>query len=502
MKILSVGQIRQADAYTIENEPIRSIDLMERASRTISDWIVSHADGKSRIVIFAGMGNNGGDGLAVARHLIDKGFAVRVFVVRVGENMSSDCATNYERVKSMAPACLSDIRCADDFPSIERTDIVVDAVFGSGLNRRLEGLAEELIKYLNTREAVKVAIDIPSGLFADKPMENKAVAFGAGYTLTFQFPKLSFFFAESDSYVGQWEVMDIGLHKDFIENVDTPYFFTLSGMVKPMLHKRPKFSHKGNYGHALLVAGSAGKTGAAILAARSAMRTGVGLLTVHLPQSAVLPLQVSLPEAMVSVDSCDTCLTKLPDIQAYNAIGIGPGLGQDERTMLAVKNLIQNVQSPMVMDADALNILSKNPTWIPFLPQGTILTPHPKEFERLVGKSNNSFERLAKLRSFAVKNRIIVVLKGAHTIVAFPNGNCFFNSTGNAGMATAGSGDVLTGVILSLLAQGYTAPEAAVLGVYLHGLAGDVAKEKFGEDGLLAGDIADGLCTAVRMLRE
>ena len=313
-----------------------------------------------------------------------------------------------------------------------------------------------------------MAIDVPSGLFADQPSALGFI-FKADYTLSFQFPKLAFLFPENDPYVGRFEILDIGLHPRYVEEVETRNLLTVKAMVKPILHSRTKYSHKGTYGHALLIAGSEGKTGAALLGAKACLRTGVGLLSVHLPKMAQLPLQTAIPEAMVDGDESETCFTMFKDLDAYSAVGVGPGLGKADETQRALKRLIQEVQVPLVMDAVALNILSENPTWLAFLPAKTILTPHPKEFERLVGKTTTSFERLERQRELSMKHNIIIVLKGAHTSITMPNGTCFFNTTGNPGMATAGSGDVLTGIILSLLAQRYSPEEAAVLGVYLHG---------------------------------
>jgi NAD(P)H-hydrate epimerase len=324
--------------------------------------------------------------------------------------------------------------------------------------------------------------------------------FKADYTLTFQNPKLAFLLPENDPYVGRFEVLDIGLHPRYLEEVETNNLLTVKAMVKPILHNRTKYSHKGTYGHTLLIAGSEGKTGAALLGAKACLRTGVGLLSVHLPKVAQLPLQTAIPEAMIDGDDSETCFSTFGKLDAYTAVGVGPGLGKADDTVRALKRLIQEVQVPLVMDADALNILSDNPTWLPFLPAKTILTPHPKEFERLVGKSSTSFERLEKQRELAVKYNLIVIVKGAHTTVAMPNGTIFFNTTGNPGMATAGSGDVLTGIILSLLAQRYSPEEAAVLGVYLHGLAGDLAADEIGQEALMASDITEHLGKACAAL--
>ena len=511
MKILPVEKIREADAFTIENEPIDSIDLMERAASKVYEWFMKRCKTKEvSVKIFCGIGNNGGDGLALARMLYFSGIIPQVFVVRYSDKMSADCEVNFNRLKEETEVPMYDVFSEDDFPQIYDNDIVVDAIFGSGLNRPIEGFTAELINYLNKNNAIKIAIDIPSGLFSfcgqqstlPEPVEGKCQRFDklsdrqvqnsilkADYTLSFQFPKLSFMFPEYDAFVGKWEVLDINLHKDFIDNVETLNFFTTDDVVRPIVRKRAKFSHKGTYGHALLVAGSSGKTGAALLASEACMRTGVGLLTAHLPKDALLPMQTYLPEAMTSIDKSDTHCTEINDIIPYTAIGVGPGIGKNEETVTLLKKIIQEATQPLVLDADALNIIADNPTWLSFLPDNTILTPHPKEFDRMFGMTNNSFERLELQRKMSVAHNIIIVQKGAHTAITFPNGTCFFNSTGNPGMATAGSGDVLTGVILSLLAQRYTPQEAALLGVYLHGKAGDIAAQEYGMESMMARDI-------------
>ncbi len=494
MKILPVEKIREADAFTIENEPIDSVDLMERAASKVYEWFMKRCKTKEvSVKIFCGIGNNGGDGLALARMLYFSGIIPQVFVVRYSDKMSRDCEINFIRLKEETEVPMYDIFSEDDFPQIYDNDIVIDAIFGSGLNRPIEGFTAELIKYINKSNAIKIAIDIPSGLMAvssqQSTVNGQQPIVKVDYTLTFQFPKLAFMFPEYDAFVGKWEVLDIKLHKDFIDNVETLNFYTTEDVVKPIIRKRTKFSHKGTYGHALLVAGSSGKTGAALLAAEACMRTGVGLLTAHLPKDALLPMQVYLPEAMTSIDKSSTHCTEINDILPYTAIGVGPGIGKNEDTVTLLKKIIQEATQPLVLDADALNILADNPTWLSFLPDNTILTPHPKEFDRMFGTTNNSFERLELQRKMSVVHNIIIVQKGAHTAITFPNGTCFFNSTGNPGMATAGSGDVLTGIILSLLAQRYTPQEAALLGVFMHGKAGDVAAEKIGMESMIARDI-------------
>jgi yjeF C-terminal region, hydroxyethylthiazole kinase-related/yjeF N-terminal region len=500
MKILNAEQLRNADSYTIQNESVESIDLMERASKKIFEWLYKRVSRESIVKIFCGLGNNGGDGLAVSRMLADQGIIPQVFMVRYADELSSDCNANLFRLENEMGIVPFDILSEDDFPLITKNDVVVDAIFGSGLNRPLEGMVADLVSYLNQSDAIRVAIDIPTGMFANKPSMIGGV-FKADYTLTFQTPKLSFMFPEYDAYVGHYEILNIGLDSYYMENVVTPYFLVENTTVKPILHKRAKFSHKGTFGHALLIAGSEAKTGAALLGAKACLRSGVGLLTVHLPKKSFIPIQVVVPESMIEGDESESCFSTFGDLSPYTAVGVGPGLGKSDLTANALKRLIQEVKVPFVMDADALNILSENKTWLPYLPPKTILTPHPKEFERLVGKTAHSFERLEKQIELSVKYNIVVVLKGANTSVSMPNGSCFFNSTGNPGMATAGSGDVLTGIILSLLAQHYAPEEAAVLGVYLHGLSGDLMAESLGYDSLIAGDLVSGLGKAFLQLK-
>ena len=493
MKIPNIQDARAADAYTIENEPISSVDLMERAATQVYFWLMKKLKSKEvSIKVFCGMGNNGGDGLVLARLLATQDIYTQVYILHVSEHFSHDCEVNYERLKEIPEVPMFGIFSKDDFPKISDDEIIIDALFGSGLSRPLEGLAAELVNHINDNNAIRIAIDIASGLNGDA-INNGGVIFRPDYTLSMQFPKMAFLYPENEPFVGKWDVLDIKIHPDYIENVETANFYTTAEVIKPLLHKRGKHSHKGTYGHALLIAGSTGKTGAALLASEACMRSGVGLLTTHLPKSAMLPLQVYLPEAMISPDKSDNYFSQLPDLQPFNAIGVGPGLGKTEETVNALKHLIQEAKVPMVLDADALNIISENKTWLSFLPERTIITPHPKEFERLFGKTDNTQQRLELQREMSVKHKIIIVLKGANTSITFPNGSCFFNSTGNPGMATAGSGDVLTGIILSLLAQRYTPEEAAIIGVFMHGRAGDKAAEKLGMESMIAGDIIKSL---------
>lgn len=500
MKILPVEKIREADKYTIENEPVASIELMERAARQLYKWVKKRIHRYQPIIIFAGLGNNGGDGLVLASLLGDKGYGVTVFIVNYSDNKSVDFKTNLTKLEEIGGVRINYIGKKSEIPDIGEDDIVVDAIFGSGLTRPIEGLVSDVIKSINSSGSITIAVDIPSGLFADISSSGEIIR--ADYTLSFQVPKLAFFMPENDKYVGDWHLLDIGLHPEYINYVVVKNYFLLKRDIQPTLKTRHKFDHKGTFGHALLIAGSYGKMGAAILASKACLRSGVGLLHTHIPKAGYEIMQTAVPECMLSIDRYDNYFSEVPNLDLYSAVGIGPGLGMEKQSQMALKLLIQNFQNPIVFDADALNILAENKTWLSFLPKGSILTPHPKEFERMVGKWSNDFEKLQMLRNFCFKYGIYVVLKGAYTCTCTPDGNCYFNSTGNPGMGTAGSGDVLTGLITGLLAQGYTSGQAVTLGVYLHGLAGDFAAKKTGYEAMIAGDITEQLGKAFRKLSD
>lgn len=502
MKVLSTKQIKEADEYTIKNEPVKSIDLMERAAKALAGWVTGIIPKETLIRIFAGPGNNGGDGLALGRLLTEKGFTTYIYLLKPGSGHSPDTSVNLERLKTieLLPEIITS---TEDFPSIDSADLLVDALFGTGLTRPVEGLPAKLIDHLNNSGAPILAVDIPSGLFGDDNRNNLSGSIiKAKDTLSFQFPKLSFLFPENNKYTGNWEVMPIGLHEEFIKKVETNNILIDNDLVSPLLKGRNRFSHKGTYGHCLLISGSYGKMGAAVLAATSCLRTGTGLLTVHVPARGCEIIQISVPEAMVSLDNSDTCFSKMPDIERYDAVAAGPALGTREPTRKALYTLLKSSKKPVVLDADALNILSLNREWIDLIPEESILTPHPGEFDRLAGQHKTSHDRLLTQIRMAEKYKLVIILKGAYTSVVTPEGKCFFNSSGNPGMATAGSGDVLTGILLSLLGQGYTPVNAAVAGVYLHGVAGDNASTVHSPEAMIAGDISMNLGKAFKVLKK
>lgn len=508
MKIFNVDQIREADKFTIEHEPITSIDLMERAARACVNWITDRYDIKTEFKIVCGLGNNGADGLAIARLLIEKKYQVHVFIINHSDKRSADFSVNYERLKSIISDNLkvveiSSIESFENSLQYSEQSILIDAIFGSGLNKPAAGFIADVINFINqSNQSEIISIDVPSGLYCDELNDIKDTIVKAKFTLSFQFPKLSFMFPETAVYIGEFTILDIGFHPDYINHTQTKNYFITKNDVRVFLKTRNKIAHKGNFGHALLVAGSYGKMGAAVLSAKACIRTGAGLVTVHVPKCGYEILQTSIPEAMVNVDSEINFSTENIRLEKYNAIGVGPGIGLEKQTENVVKLLIQNTIVPIVFDADAINSISENKTWLSFIKANSVFTPHPKEFERLVGKSENSIERLKKQTEFSIKYSVYVVLKGAHTSVSCPNGDVYFNSTGNPGMATAGSGDVLTGIITSLMAQGYTPQQSCILGVYLHGLAGDFAALEKSEESMIASDIIEHLSDAFKFLKE
>lgn len=489
MKIFNTEQIRALDVYSIQNEPISSLDLMERASQAFVRWFCDQFVNTRPVHIFCGLGNNGGDGLAIARILSQKSYAVKVYIVEHSENSSDDFKANLQRLKiHLTPVFIHSI---NDFPEIPSNTIFIDALLGSGLSRPATGILADVIHALNDLPNKIISVDIASGLYMDRQNEKDDVIIKPHCTVSFQFPKLAFMMPQNSAFTGKWQVVDIGLHQDFIKNTSTPYYYTDKPEAESKIIPRQKFSNKGTFGHALLLAGSYGKMGAAVLSARACLRSGVGLLSLHIPECGYEIAQISVPEAMATVDVDHKHLSELPDIDSYSAIGIGPGVGQEPVTLEMLKVLLKKIKVPLIIDADALNILSQNPELLNKLPKQTIVTPHPKEFQRLAGKTDNEYDRLKLAKEFAQKYNVIICLKGAHTAVILNNGDVHFNSTGNAGMATGGTGDVLTGIITSLLAQGYKPEDAAILGVYEHGLAGDRAAEQKGQTALIASDLID-----------
>ena len=488
MNLYSTAQIKEWDAYTIQHEPIASIDLMERAAHKCVEWILANKNSQTAFRIFCGKGNNGGDGIAIARLLFEKNIKSEVYILEIGKLGSDDFQANLQRLHEL-PVTIHFIQTADHFPEMFPNEIIIDALFGSGLNKPLEGLSQELVNHLNSSPNEIISIDLPSGLFADQSSKTYTVI-EANDTLSFQSYKKAFLVAENEAFIGNVHILDIGLHPDFLKTNKADQQLLDQKIIKQIFQPRRSFAHKGSYGHALLIGGSYGKIGALVLAGSAALRSGAGLVTTYLPACGYSIIQSSIPEAMAVTDPDESMITTLPEnLDKYSAIGVGPGMGTNRQTREAVFHLLKSFSKPIVIDADALNALAVEPGYLKTLPRGSILTPHPKEFDRLFGSSENEFERISKAIQKAQELNIIIVLKGHHTLVAMPDGKNFFNNTGNAGMAKGGTGDVLTGIITALCAQEYKPGDAALLGVYLHGLAGDLAAAALSKEAMTAGDL-------------
>ena len=491
MKVFSKAQIYEGDKLTSERQNISSTDLMERAGTQIFNWMHTRMQGAQvPIHVFCGIGNNGGDGLVLARHLITHGYNVITYVVNCGNSRSKDFLENYDRIKSVTKEWPQLLKCESDFPEIHKDDIIVDAIFGIGLNKPVDGWIKDMFHHFKASQAFTLAVDIPSGLYTDKAVEDANGVVRANYTLSFQSPKLVFFLPETAEYTIQWEVLDIGIDREYLMTTETEVELISKHEILPLYKPRAKFDHKGIFGHGLIIGGSYGKIGAVHLATKSVLSIGAGMATAYIPKCGYTALQASLPEAMVITDANEEHLTAIDFKIKPTAIGVGVGLGTETNTIKAFEAFLKINKAPLVIDADALNIISKKKTLLKSVPRNSILTPHVKELEGLIGKWSDDFEKLKKAKAFSSKYKIIIVIKGANTITVYGN-KLYVNTTGNPGMATAGSGDVLTGIITGLICQGYSEIEASLFGIYLHGRSADLALEEYGYQSLLASNIID-----------
>lgn len=492
MKIFTAEKIRKCDEFTIANEPVSSIQLMERAAESCAQWISERCKIHKNFTIFCGNGNNGGDGFAIARLLYLKGFDVDVFVKDVKGNFSQDAAVNYKKLKDFSGISVKEFKDFQKEKLSEQT-VCIDTIFGTGFSRKIEGEELKIIGELNSLNNIKISIDIPSGLFADQNIEEGSVVFHADYTLSFQFWKKSFLYSETGKYTGKVVILNIELHPQYIEETITNNFVIDEGLIEKIFKQRSEYSHKGSFGKVVIVGGSYGKMGAAVLSVKAALKSGAGLVFALSPQCGYEIFQISCPEALF-LEGGEKYIENI-HVEENMALGIGPGLGTHEKTEKSIFNFLKDFRNPLVLDADALNIIAKNTSHHNLIPENSIITPHPKEFERLFGKTQNSFERTGLAVQKASELSLYIVLKDHHTQVICPNGNVFYNITGNSGLAKGGSGDILTGILTSLLAQGYSAENAAVLGVWLHGRSADFAAEKYSKESMQPTDVVKELET-------
>ncbi|MFS4470492.1 NAD(P)H-hydrate dehydratase [Chryseobacterium sp. T20] len=499
MKVFTAEQIRSWDQFTISQEPFSSIQLMERASMAVAHWISEHCKNHKKLAVFCGNGNNGGDGLAVARLLYLKGFDVDVFVSDSKRKFSEDASVNLKRLRDLSGISVRKLDPKEQYNFDDKT-IIIDALFGTGLSRPLEGEYKMLVEQLNTKKNIKISIDIPSGLSADEMFDNNSVILNADYTLTFQCWKRTFLHPETGKYTGKVVLLDIDLSKIYADATDSDYSVIDDPLAASVFIPRQEFSHKGSYGKAVIIGGSYGKIGAAVLATKSALKTGSGLTFTLAPECGYDILQTSCPEAMF-IKGGDTFVLNF-EIDKDFVCGVGPGLGTHSGTEKSFLNFLKDYSKPLILDADALNIISKDPENLKLIPEKSIITPHPKEFERLFGSTGDSFKRLELAKKKAKDLNIYIVLKDHYTQVVTPQGNVFYNITGNAGLAKGGSGDILTGILTSLLAQKYSEEETCIFGVWLHGRAADIASEKHSKESMLPTDVIDELGTVFEELNR
>jgi len=499
MKILSKEQSYEADRRTLAAQGISSTELMERAAASIFNWLHNRLQGAPvRIHIFCGTGNNGGDGLAVARHLAEHGYHIQVYLVNYSEKRSGDFRINLERLRQrkIEPESLD----ADSgLPDISEADILLDAIFGIGLSRPPAPWVRNLIAHMNAADAFRLAVDLPSGLQMDAMPAHPEGVLAADFVLTIGSPKLVFFLPGSGEFAADFEVLDIGFDTTYLNEVAAQYEWVGADEARALHRTRGKFSHKGTFGHACIVGGSHGKIGAVALAASACLRAGAGLVSAWVPKCGYLPLQAGVPEVMVETCGREQYLDAFPEPGSGYRYGVGMGMGTEKDTAKAFFAWLGRVREPVVVDADGLNSLSAHPEALANLPAGSILTPHPGELARLIGEWTDDFDKLEKARAFAADHNCVLLIKGAYTVI-LGEGKGFINSSGNPGMATAGSGDVLAGILTGLLAQGYPALEAAVFGVYLHGRAGDLVVSETGPEALVASDLFGALGRAFREL--
>jgi NAD(P)H-hydrate epimerase len=497
MKIFSASQIRACDAYTIHASGITSIDLMERAATACVAWINANMPKDSLFIVLCGTGNNGGDGLAITRLLHKQGYGVKAFLMHFSEELTDDCRANLKRLQNMDNGLVEIMKPDTFITDVQPNIVIIDAIMGTGLNRPVEGWLATLIEQVSEWPNRKIAIDIPSGMPADSIPAGDAPVLEVNDTLSFQFYKRSFLHPETGRKTGNVHILDIGLHETFINSTHSNYNLADEYVARSIYRKRQPFTHKGDYGTAFIIGGSYGMMGAALLATKAAVRSGAGKVKALIPECGYSILQTAVPEAM-SITKGEKFVTRICEWEQADAIGIGPGLGLRDETARTFASFIEACKKPIVVDADGLNLLAATPDLMYKLPPGSILTPHPKEFEKLFGSTVDSMFQLEHARTQAMKYNIFIVLKGRYTMVVTPEGESWYNLTGNPGMATGGSGDVLTGIITGMLAQGYSPYEAAILGVYLHGLAGDYAANRLSQEAIGAGDIIDSLGAAFR----
>ena len=501
MKLFTNDEIRAIERYTIEQEGVSLAELIERVAEGVTDEVCARWRSDKPTIIFAGPGNNGADALATGRLLCHHGFRPEIYLFNIGGNkLSADCAAQRDRLLAEHPDVMfTEVTKSFNMPQLHANYLVIDGLFGSGLNEELKGGFKVLVQNVNDEKATVVSIDLPSGMFGDwNPHIVNRDTVHATLTLAIQFPRLCFFIPDNAELIGEWKVIDIGLSEQAISQSPVNFCLVEKRDVRHRLHHRKEFCSKADFGSAILYAGSYGMMGAAVLSASGALRAGLGKLTVCAPKCGYTILQTSVPEAMYHYNRGEMNIVDIRPERSFSAIGVGPGIGTHELTVMALEDFLASINQPVVLDADALNCIAIKPSMLNTIPVLSVLTPHAGEFDRMFGPQTSGEARLRTAIEKAKYYNIFIILKGHYTAIVRPDGKVYFNSSGTPALATPGSGDVLTGILLAMLAQGYPAELASIIAVYIHGLAGELAASEHGEYGVLAGDIAANVGRAIK----
>ncbi len=500
MKLFTTQQLNDIARYTIEHDKISIIDFVERVAEGVAFEIEARWRPGKPVVVFAGCEDNGAQALAVARILSEHGYKPEVYLINVGGNaLNTTCKAYRDALLALdTDIYFNEIVKEFSIPRLSSNHLVIDGLFGPGIKEGLKGGYRTLVQYINDSGATVVSIDVPSGMFGDSnPFAVNRDIIHADLTLAIQFPRIAFFNPDNAELVGEWKIIDIGMNETSIRNTQARHHLIEADEIKSLLKSRPLHCSKADFGAGLLIAGSYGMMGAAVLGARGAIRSGIGKLTVQSPKCGYQIMQSSVPDVLYQYNKGEYYITQLEVDKPFDAVAIGPGIGTNDATLQALENFLLARTSPVILDADALNCIARKPTLLNSVPVLSIITPHIGEFDRLFGQHTSAEMRLQKAVEMARFYNIIIVLKGHYTATVRPDGVVCFNSSGTPAMATAGSGDVLTGIILSLVAQGYKPEQASMMGVYIHGIAGELAAREHGEYGVTASDIANSVGRAI-----
>lgn len=503
-EIYNYNQIKLLESQILKDQGMTEEELRAQKSNAFCMQFKKDFFGRQRIILFAGPNDNGALGLRIATTLASLSHDIMVVLLNPTGTLPDEVIHERDNFKASFEEHLMEVTTQFAPPMINEEDIIVDAICGTEQQSPLTGSVPNVIRYLNSLVATKISVDIPSGLLETDNRDNDySKVFSAQLTYTFYNPKLSFLFKENSGFVGLWTVMNIGIHlPESSEESDYQFFGSLD--MEQAIPKRSRYSNKYDFGKVLLIAGSKGMIGASILAGKAATYSGAGHVTLHIPQGYEGAIHAALPEVLVSSDASNAHLTNTNlDIKEYDAIAIGPGLGRSKESELALEQLLKRCECPIILDADALNIIAfSEKELLNHIPKGSILTPHEGEFDRLFGASASSFERLELAKQIAQEKQINILLKGAYSATCSTNGKVFINTSGNPGLATAGTGDVLTGIILALLGKGHSPQSACCIAAFIHGFAADLYASSFCQESLTASQLIEQIPIALKRYKN